>query len=283
MPANKKDTEAFESEYQTEAKEILVLTKDGGVGAAKFFDSWNPHKSFLAYYDIGSSELKKGDGSIDWLISDEESQAKGCSHPYYFDGGVIYRLRVRELTNKTVPEGRLPSFGNRFMVVGVLEENAYNDELLAMLAEYRKPVVISGEALGTFELNKDLSLFDGAIPWCGRAVSVSLEVNQDNEGSWTKALNALRVLFEQQEQRDAEFRAFAADQLTELANDWRQDEETAEISKADFIRRIHLSELAVAPNGNCTAYYHDDDMFWGHVVTVYGNTKKGLKSANIEG
>jgi hypothetical protein len=169
------------------------------------------------------------------------------------------------------------------MVVGVLEENAHSDELLAILAEYRKPVIISDEVLGTFELNKNLSLFDGTIPWCGRDVSVFLEVNQDNEGSWTKALNALRVLFEQQEQRDAEFRAFAADQLTKLANDWRQDEETAEISKDDFMRRIHLTTLAVASDGNCTAYYHDDDMFWGHAVTVYGNVKKGLKSANIEG
>ncbi|GHU65705.1 hypothetical protein AGMMS49983_13870 [Clostridia bacterium] len=283
MTASQKDFEAFQSKYQTEEKEILVLTDDGGGGAGKFYDSWDSSKYFLAYYDIALNELKKGKGRINWLISDDENREHSFCWPHYFMDGVIYRLRVRELADKTVPEGRLPSAYNRFMVVEVLEENAHNDELASILAEYRKPVILSDKVLGEFELNKNLRLFGGRIQWLGRDVSVSLEVNPDSRGSWTKAMNVLRVLFGQQEQRDAEFRAFAAGQLTELANDWRQDEDTAEISKADFISRIHLSELAVDPNGNIAAYYTDDDMFLGHAVTVHGNTKKCLKSANIEG
>jgi hypothetical protein len=169
------------------------------------------------------------------------------------------------------------------MVVVVIEENAHNDDLLAILAEYRKPVIIADKVLGEFELNKDFEMFDGTINWLGEDISASMEVNIDNKGSWTKAMNVLRSLYEHQEQRDAEFRAFAAKQLTPLANKWNDDEDATEISEKDFADRIRLSSLAVTSGGSYTAYYDDDDLFFGHAVTVYGTIKKGIKSATIEG
>jgi len=283
MENSNKNFAVFASEYQQEEKEILILTSDGGGGAQKMGDSWDAFKYFLAYIDIASNEVKKGDGRVNWIISEEESKEHGCSWPYYFKGGVIYRLKVRELIDKTVPEGRLPSYYNRFMVIDVIEENVLNDELFAILAEYRKTVKIADKVLGEFELDKDLELFNGAINWLEKNISASLEVDVDNKGSWTKAMNVLRTLFEQQIQQDSEFRAFAAEQLTDLANDWIQDDNIPEISKGDFIRRTSLSELAVASSGDYTAYYDDDDMFLGHTVTISGNIKKGIKSATIEG
>ena len=283
MEHNNKDFEAFASEYQNEEKEILVLTSDGGGGGSKMYDSWDASKYFLAYVDVASKELKIGDGRINWLISDEDQKKYGCSWPHYFKSGAIYRLRVRELIDKTVPEGRLSSYYNRFMVIDVLEENVHNDELHSILAEYRKPIIITDKTLGEFELNKDLGLFNGNVNWLGKDISVSLEVNPDSKSTWAKAISVLRTMFEQQKQKDSEFRVFAANQLVDPANDWRQDEDTVEITKQNFIERISLLELAVTSGGSFTAYYNDDDMFLGHAVTVHGNIKKGLKSANIEG
>jgi hypothetical protein len=71
--------------------------------------------------------------------------------------------------------------------------------------------------------------------------------------------------------------------VTNLANDWSQDEDAVEISKEDFIDRISLTSLSVTSSGDFTAYYNDDDMFLGHAVAVYGNSVTGIKSANIEG
>jgi hypothetical protein len=48
--------------------------------------------------------------------------------------------------------------------------------------------------------------FEGAVDWLGKEISVSLEVNIDYKASWTKAMNALRVLFGEQRKRDSEFR-----------------------------------------------------------------------------
>ena len=35
--------------------------------------------------------------------------------------------------------------------------------------------------------------------------------------------------------------------------------------------------------GRFTAYYNDDDMFWGHAVEVSGSLKKGITYANLAG
>lgn len=283
-PANNKDFEAFASEYHKEEKEILILTNDDSGGSAiRCGSSWAAITDFLAYIDLSSNELKKGDGRVTWLLSEEENRKHSFSYPYYFKEGTIYRLKVRDLIDKTVPEGRLPSFCNRFMVVEVLEENVENDELLAILAEYRKPVKVVDEILGELELNKDMEMFEGAIDWLGEEITIYLKVNIDNKASWTKAIKALRTLVEQQKQQDSEFRNFAAEHLTRLANDWRDDKETPEISKTDFADRISLSELKITSSGNFAAYYDDDDMFLCHAITVSGNIKKGLKSATIEG
>ena len=35
--------------------------------------------------------------------------------------------------------------------------------------------------------------------------------------------------------------------------------------------------------GSFSAYFDDDDMFFGHSVTVYGTLKDGVTKANMEG
>ena len=62
-----------------------------------------------------------------------------------------------------------------------------------------------------------------------------------------------------------------------------RDPETAPITEEEFAQRILLTEVSVSPGGRFTAYYNDDDMFWGHVVTVDGILKKGPIGADMQG
>ncbi|HWZ03975.1 MAG TPA: DUF2262 domain-containing protein [Mucilaginibacter sp.] len=282
MLTNNKDFEAFASEYQNQEKEILVLTSDESGGAVKFHDSWAASQYFLAFIDFETNELKKGDGRINWLLSDKQSKKNGITFPYHFKKGTIYKLKVRELIDKTVPDGRIPSYYNRFMVIDVLDQDLQNDILLAILAEYKTPVVIADEKLGEYKLNKDYGTFEGELQWLDHEISVSLQVDIENEESWTETMGILRTLFEQQKQRDLEFRTYAGEQLTGLANDWLENENEL-ITKGDFIRRISLSGLTITYDGNFTAYYNDDDMFYGHIIDVSGNIKTGIDSAHIAG
>ncbi len=163
--------------------EILVLFSDKSGAGAKFRDSWDLSSYFLAYINLQTDELHEGDGRINWLLSDELNKSKGINYPYYFENGEVCRLKVRELKDKTVPEGRLESAYNKFLVVEVLERNVKDDRLGKILAEYRKPVIISDEVLGEFELNKDYECFEGSMEWLGRKILIHLEVDVDDKGT----------------------------------------------------------------------------------------------------
>ena len=170
------------------------------------------------------------------------------------------------------------------------ERNSDCPELQAVLEEYHKPVVIQDQVLGELTLDKNYDTFEGEIQWCGKDVSLSLEVNAESKPSWTRARSAAKKLLADCETWDKAMRELAAKNLTELANNWlSQDEgnprnpETDPITEEELARRISMTSLSVTSGGSFTAWFDCDEMFTDHAVTVYGSLKKGLKAASIEG
>ncbi|MDR3093681.1 MAG: DUF2262 domain-containing protein [Bacteroidales bacterium] len=287
MAYNAEDLRALESEYKTEEQEIVVLFGNTDGGAVKSGgELWEAQAYFLAYQDLKTGEIKKGDGRVAWAISDAESKEFGSSYPHFFKDGGIYRLRVRDLLDRTVPEGRLPSFYNRFLVVEVLEANVKNAALTAIWEDYLKPVVLKDKVFGEFTLDKHYSNFEGSLEWGGEEICVYLDVDNDDEDTWSQALEHLRSLYEQRDIKDSEFRQFAAEKLTDLANEWRENddenEDAAEITKEDFAKRISISDgLSISADGDYSIYYDDDNMFFGHIITISGNVESGMEDADI--
>ena len=163
-------------------------------------------------------------------------------------------------------------------------------ELQDVLDEYHKPVVIEDKVLGALTLDKDYGAFEGEIKWCGKDVLLSLEVNAESKPSWTRARSAAKKLLADCEIWDKAMRELAANNLTQLANEWlSQDDENARnpeidpITEEEFAWRIRMVNLVVTSGGSFTAYFDCDEMFSDHAVTVYGSLKKGVKDANIEG
>ena len=88
----------------------------------------------------------------------------------------------------------------------------------------------------------------------------------------------------EQEKWDADLRSFAAQKLTKLACEWAEsDEEAAEITEESFAKRISLSSICMISGGSFSAYFDDDDLFFGHCITVCGSLKKGIVSVDMEG
>lgn len=278
-----KELKAFENLYEKEIQEILVLLDDSSSGARKTIgDLWMASAHFLGYQNPETGQVEKGKGRLVWPIKDEDLKKHSASYPHFFKKSEIYKVRVRQLIDRIVPEGHLPSFYNAFLVVEVLEEAAKSPALQEILENYQKPVILKDPALGEFNLNKNYSCFEGYTDWLGEEVSLMMDVDQEDETTWNKALEHVHTLTENQKEWDEKFRDFAADELTELANDWLE-EEGEEITEEDFKKRIQLSELSLTFEGEYVAYYNDDDLFWGHVITIYGDFETGMKSANIEG
>ena len=272
----------WERTFEEEVREILVLLA-GGSGAGKRNGFWDVSHYFIAYVDCQTGALHTGDGRIVYPVSDEEHDAGGILDRFRREA--VYRLKARKKIPHEVPEGVTASSQNQFLIVELLEEEPPCLALEEVLADYRRPVVVVDEVLGELTLDKDLDMFEGEVLWRGEQICVSLEVDEVNEGTWADARWAMKEMLAEQDRWDGDMRASAARELTELACEWREsaDEEVPEITEESFARRIELRSIAMDADGSFSAYFDDDDMFFGHCVTVYGTLADGVTTANMEG
>ena len=204
-----------------------------------------------------------------------------------FERGQICRIKVRKLLDKYVPEHTTPEKFNSWAITEVLEQAVSCPELEAVLEEYNKPVVIEDKVLGTLILNREFDMFETTFLWNGNEVSFMLEVNPESKSSWSRARTAAKNWLPSRKTWDETMRKFAAKKLTALANDWLAEDVESKgagpITEETFAKRIALSEISITSGGSFTAYYNDDDMFWGHAIEVHGSLKKGILDANIAG
>ena len=272
----------WERTFEEEAKEILVLLA-GGSGAGKMNGFWDVSHYFIAYVDCQTGALHTGDGRIVYPVSDEEHDAGGILDGFRREA--VYRLKARKRIPHKIPEGVTASSQNQFLIVEVLEEDAPCPALEEVMAEYRRPVVVTDEVLGELTLDKDLDMFEGEVLWRGEQICLSLEVDAANEDTWADARRAMKAMLAEQDRWDRNMRASAARELTELACEWREsaDEEVPEITEESFACRIELRNIAMDADGSFSAYFDDDDMFFGHCVTVCGTLADGVTAANMEG
>ena len=272
----------WEHTFEEEEREILVLLAGGG-GAGKRNGFWDVSHYFIAYVDCQTGALHAGDGRIVYPVSDEEHDAGGILDRFRREA--VYRLKARKTIPHEVPEGVTASSQNQFLIVEVLEENSPCPALEEVLAEYRRSVVVVDELLGELTLDKDLDMFEGEVLWRGEQICLSLEVDAADEDTWADARRAMKVMLAEQDRWDRDMRASAARELTELACEWREsaDEEVPEITEESFAHRIELRSIAMDADGSFSAYFDDDDMFFGHCVTAYGTLTDGVTAANMEG
>ena len=274
--------EEWERTFEEEVRELLVLLA-GSSGAGKKNGFWEAAHSYLAYVDCETGALHADEGRLVYPVSDEEYSAGGILGR--FRDEEIYRVTARKKIPHELPEGMSASAQNRLLIVEVLEENPPCPALDEVLAEYRRPVVLEGEELGELSLDKDLDMFEGGISWRGEDIDISLEVDSSSEDTWTAAVAAMKQMMTDQDRWDRNMRAFAARELTELACDWREfaDEDVPEITEESFAQRIELTSIAMDPDGSFSAYFDDDDMFFGHCIVVYGTLEGGVSSAEMAG
>ena len=126
-----------------------------------------------------------------------------------------------------------------------------------------------------------MSMFTGIYRWMGKEVRISLDVEIEKKASWTRVTNVMKKLVADQEVWDKSLRAMAAQKLTAQANEWLADND--QTNRDPGTRSHHGGGVHPAhpahrvlrlPRRPFTAWYEDDDLFWGHVITVDGTLKK---------
>lgn len=277
--------EKFYERYAPEEKEVIVLiqrTLGAGYDNNGF---WDMTVISLGMVFCATGEVIIREGRLEWPLTKEEINSdKGWNR---FRKEQICRVKVRKLLDEYVPKHTTPEKFNCWAVTEVLEPSVFCPELEAVLEEYNKPVVIEDKVLGTLTLNREFDMFEATLLWNGHEVSFMLEVNPESKSSWSRARTAARKLVAGQETWDENMRKFAAERLTSLANEWlageAEDKDAKPVTEETFMKRITLSEISITSGGCFTAFYNDDDMFWGHAIEINGSLKKGIANANIAG
>ena len=270
---NPEITQKFSDKFLPEEKEIIALIETPTNGASYYNGAWVPSNDPLAYIDVETGELFYKNTRIEWLVE------KDWKH--FFQAQKAFRLKVRPIK----PENASKVFQHTFMLVEIVEENVTEPRFEAILEEYNTEVTYEDDDF-SLELNKIYGSFEGGMYYQEEKDGLSLNVHTDDIEKLKELLNLFR------QTALANFKAwiehlktFAAEKLTTLANKWQKEEDAnaPEITPKHFAERMSITELVLFADERFCIYFDDDDIFWGHAITVYGNLNGELKEATIEG
>lgn len=272
----------FEKEFEAEEYEMLILVQSSCMGAACIKDMLKPSVNFLASIDLHTGQLFHEKGRVEWLLK-KDNKRKGWG--YEFEQFGIYRVAVRKCIPQTLQPYQAQYMNNRYMLISVLEENVSNEKLEALKEYYAKPISMENE-LGSFVLDREFSWFEGSVNWNGVEANVYLETDEEDGDTAERAMKVLKILVDHIVDNDTKYREFAAQELTELANEWMDESDeidAEEITKEIFAKRMEISEITVSPDGSLSLFYNDDDMFLGHVIEIQVEPNGEIVSADIAG
>lgn len=285
-----KEKNKYEKRYEEQTRELLVLTGEYVGGAGSVAEGlWSPSADILGYVDLETGETAEGGGILSWLAREEDKDG----WIYHLKDLTIYHIKCRKIKPEQVMKNAHPRFFNNFMLTEVVERDIENPVLSQLLDKYKEVVAIEDKDCGTFTLERHFNWFTSMVDWLGKDCHVTLECDGENGTTANQALSQFKKIYGSLREWDQKFRAFAAENLTEDANDWQDegyddgeeenDEAPAAITEETFAGRITISEFSIDAEGSYEVYYDDDDMFWGHVIIVDGSVDGGMEDAYIAG
>lgn len=276
------EVKKFKERFDPTTKEIMVLTGEGmSAGKCGGAEYWNVSIPILAYIDMKTGELVEGKRCVEWLATDEQCQSAEKIHN--LQGQTIYQLTVREslpFMNEYIDESM--DRGRWLMLVDVIDRKCHDSRLEGILKDYQREVFIEVDGCEKLILDKSLDLFSGDGIWNGEECCINLDSDGDGLETADLALETLQELMTNCQTWDQKAREYAANELTDLANDWAEEDDI-EITNEDFRKRLEISEVCASPDGDFELFYDDGDMFYGHVIIVSGNIEDGFDSADIAG
>lgn len=277
--------DTFYHKYEAKEQEAIVLIRDCiGAGYNNTGDFWQMTVISLGMILCETNTNIFQNGRLEWPVTKEEQNTnKGWTR---FKRGQICKLKLRKILKTSLAENCPSELYNNWTVIEILEPHVTCPQLEKIWQEYNNPVIIEDTILGQLTLNKDFEQFESSILWNNQEISLTLEIDIDDKTTWDHTRNIAHKIFLEKKTWDKNFREFAAKELTTLANEWQTEENSSNanpITEEIFAKRITLSELSISYDGNFTAYYEDDDLFWGHAIEISGTFENGIEYATIVG
>lgn len=262
----------FAAEFFPEELDILAVTGPTGFGAVQREDTglWEASIGLTAWMEEDSPEIHREETGLVTLCDDTlRDYLRQRVSPDF-----IIKFRAR-----------IAMDGTRLLLLD-LPQPAFDPDLKAILEEQKKPESINVEDLGMFTFNRQVGWYEAEVDWVGK--TVRLDFDKGSEEAMKAAQATAKALLADAQSWDERVRTFAAENLTDLANQWAQEggeeeEPPAEITSEDFAQRMELDAIQVDDQGGFTFWFDDGEMFWGHSIRVSGTLSDGPDDAQMEG
>lgn len=258
---HEKTAKDFYSGFEKTERELLVLTAYEPFGAVTMGKYANPVVRVLATADPKTGEVDEQGCLLEWL---HKSGSFFGGWGFSLKSLTVYRVRVRR---STTPPGEGWFQKQRYLLTKIVRRKVKNAALSAIAARYDHPLIVRDEKLGDVEFKNDRGDFHANITVGSTDWDVSLVSDDNNLRTADRASAAFLRVRPKLEQLEKRIREFAAEKLTELANDWRE-EEGEEITKEAFARRITPTFIEFSDDGTFIVMCDDDDMFLSHVIVI---------------
>ena len=264
-----KQYKALAAQFQPEELSILAVTGANGFSGGKTGKEklWTAHLGLTAWMEEDSPDIHRGEFVLTTIADDRLLDVLRQRTPPDF----IVKCKVR-----------VSQDGQRLLLLD-LPVPGFDPDLKAILEEQKKPVTFWEEGLGTFTLNRQVDWFETELDWLGTEISLTIDMEEERE----EALRNAKTLLASAADWDKRVRAYAADELVSLANDWSQDMdedgETPTITREQFMERMELESIEIGGDGSFTFWFGDGDLFYGHSIRVSGDLEHGPDEASMEG
>lgn len=263
---------ALAAQFKPEELSVLAVTGPGGYSAVRMKGDdglWRVGVPLTAWLEEDSPHIHQGQFQLTSLADDTLS---GYLRQR-IRGDFILKFRARV------------SEDGKFLLLLNLPEPGFDPDLKALLNEQVKPDSVYVDGLGTFTLNRLVNWYEAEVDWLEGKASLSYDKGEPEE--MKAAQGHAKALLSAAASWDERVRALAADQLLSLANDWSQeideDGDTAEVTREDFLSRMELAAIQIAPDGGFDFWFDDGMMFAGHSIHVWGALSGGPAGAQMEG
>lgn len=269
---HKKPAQQTPNDLPPHLQEITIVGAVGatgpGGGRMPPEELWTLHFNLIAWREIGQP-IHKSPISISKKVTQNELAV--FQENIKAESVVVLRVKLA-FDSSTVP--------SRAELVSVLPE--YKDEeILAFLEEYSKPIQISDSHFGTFTFNKCVEWFEGTADWCG--VPIRLAICVDEEKKPEKALQIAKKLWKTMGIWEQQLKTCVVSELLELKNDSWLDDDEEPVTAKKFLETIQIESVTIYPDGEIEFWYDDGDLFLGHSIQVCGSLKEGFTEASIHG
>jgi hypothetical protein len=185
---------------------------------------------------------------------------------------VRVRARVALETELGSPQGLIEEF---------IDFDPKDAALKQLAADLQNPVVRHEPPFGELLLERSVGWFRGEATWLQTPLRVQLAI--DDGCSCDASLRLARTLWEDQALWEQRVKDKVVEELLQIKNDHWLDEGQSPLAAETFRGNLSFESLTTKPDGTFEFWCNDNDMFWGHAITVEGTLERGITSVTLEG